>query len=394
MEKSARPALVDRFAAARAALDAAFGASAAPSVVGSAPGRVNLIGEHTDYNDGFVFPMAIPYRVEVAARRRADRTVRVRSRDFDAEVTFSLDGAIPFDRERRWSNYARGVVQVLRDEGVPLPGADLVVRGDVPLGAGLSSSAAFEVATAVALLALADVTLPGARVARLCQRAENEFVGMPCGIMDPFVSALGLRDHALLVDCRTLEHRAVRLSLDGHAIVLTDSTVQHRLADSAYPQRRAACEAAAAALGVRALRDVNEAALAAAAPTLEPTLLRRARHVVGENARVERSVAALERGDLAAFGHEMDASHDSLRDDYEVSCAEVDRLVALARAVPGVLGSRITGGGFGGCTVSLVREDAVAAFVDRVAGPYREATGLTPRIFVTTPAEGAVVERL
>jgi galactokinase len=290
------------------------------------------------------------------------------------------------------------VVDVLRGEGLPLPGVDLLARGDVPLGAGLSSSAALEVATARALLALAGVELSGAQVARLCQRAENEFVGMPCGIMDQFVSALAERDRALLIDCRTLEFQAVPLELGEHRVVIVDSGVKHSLADSAYAERRAQCEAAAAAArrrfpAVRALRDVDDGMLAALAGDLEPLVARRARHVVGENRRTVEGVAALARGDRAAFGRAMDASHDSLRDDYEVSCPELDRLVALARAVPGVLGARMTGGGFGGCTVNLVRADAVAAFPEAVAGPYARETGRAPRVFVGTPAEGAVVER-
>ena len=386
----------ERFDRIRARFREVFGGAEAEKAA-SAPGRVNLIGEHTDYNDGYVFPMAIGHRVDVAGRRRDDARVRLVSLDYDAEARFSLAEPIAFDEAHRWSNYLRGVFAELQREGVALGGVELVFTGDVPLGAGLSSSAALEVATARLLCALFDVERTERQLARLCQRAENDFVGNRCGIMDPFISLLGRRDHALLIDCRSLDYALVPLDLAGHHILVCDSGVRHTLVDSAYNERREQCEAGVAILAeripkIRALRDVTAEQLEVARAELPPTVHRRCTHVVAENDRVLASRAALEAGDLAGFGRAMNASHDSLRDDYEVSCPEVDALVGLARALPGVLGARITGGGFGGCTVNLVTGEAAARFPEAVLSPYRERTGKEPRLFVSAAADGAVVE--
>jgi galactokinase len=374
-------------------LTQAFGPGG-PAVAVRAPGRVNLIGEHTDYNDGFVFPMAIGYGIDLAARTRDGPEVRVHAADMGESVTVPLDRPFTPDPVHRWSNYPVGVLWALREQGVALGGLDLAFRGDIPQGAGLSSSAALEVATAVALRALGLFTLDGPPLARLCQHAENDFVGMKCGIMDQFISLMGKADHALLIDCRSLSHELVPLTLGDHVVAICHSGVKHALVDSEYNQRREECAAGVVVLRRRfpevvALRDVTPAMLAACAGELDPVVLRRCRHVVGECARTLSSATALRAGDLSGFGALMNASHDSLRDDYAVSCKEVDLLVSLAREVPGVLGARITGGGFGGCTVNLCQASSVERFRKAVLGRYQAQTGITPRLFVSAAADGA-----
>ena len=363
-----------------------------PEGVVRAPGRVNLIGEHTDYNEGFVLPMAIDRAVVIAARRRHDRRVLLRALDFGAASAFDLPAIAP-DPAQPWSNYVRGVAFVLQRRELELPGMEAVIAGDVPIGAGLSSSAAIEVATAVAWRALGGFDLDGVTLALLCQQAENEFVGMRCGIMDQFIATLGQAGHALLIDCRDLSHRPVPLPA-GVRIVVCDSRKRRGLVESAYNQRRQECEEAVRRLqavlpGVRALRDVRPEDLRQHQGLLPPSVLRRARHVVQENARVLASVAALEAGDLSTFGRLLNESHASLRDLYQVSCLELDALVEVAQAQPGCLGSRLTGAGFGGCTVSLVRTAAVADFAAAVARGYTARTGLTPEIYVCQAADGA-----
>jgi galactokinase len=376
------------------ALAAAFGPGGG-TVTAFAPGRVNLIGEHTDYNDGFVLPMAIALGVELAARPRAGREVRVRAVDLGETAAFPLGAAAPArDPAHPWSDYLRGVVWALERAGHPPAGMDVAFGGTLPQGAGLSSSAALEVATALAATRLAGVALDVAALARLCQRAENEVVGVACGIMDPFVSLAAREGHALLLDCRSLATEQVPLALGDHAVAVVHSGVRHALVGSAYNRRRAECAAGVDVLrrrfpGVRALRDATPEQLEACRPELTPEVHRRCRHVVAENARVLAAVAALRGGDLPAFGALLDASHASLRDDYEVSCPELDLLVDLARRSPGVLGSRLTGGGFGGCTVSLVARDALEAFREGVLGEYGRRTGLVPRLIVSAAARGA-----
>jgi galactokinase len=385
-----------------------------PERVVRAPGRVNLIGEHTDYNEGFVLPMAIDRAVVIAAHRRSDRRVLLHALDFGQESAFDLDD-IAHDPAYPWSNYVRGVAFILQGRGIELPGMEAVIAGDVPIGAGLSSSAAIEVATAVVWRALGGFDLDGVTLALLCQQAENEFVGMRCGIMDQFIATLGRAGHALLIDCRDLSHRPVPLPAGvprhsgglgpahgGHGenrpkparIVVCDSRKRRGLVESAYNQRRQECEEAVRRLqavlpGVRALRDVQPEDLQRHQGLLPPIVLRRARHVVEESARVLASVAALEAGDLATFGRLLNESHASLRDLYQVSCPELDALVEVAQAQPGCLGSRLTGAGFGGCTVSLVRTAAVADFTAAVARGYTARTGLTPEVYVCQAADGA-----
>jgi galactokinase len=363
----------------------------APQVIVRAPGRVNLIGEHTDYNDGFVLPVAIDRQVLVAAAPRSDRAVHLYALDFEAQVSFSLDD-IRHDEQQRWSNYQRGVAWVLQEEGLELVGLEAVVTSDVPIASGLSSSAAIEVSTATAWQLLSGFELDLVQLALLCQRAENQFVGANCGIMDQFISALGQQDHALLIDCRSLDYRLVPLP-SGVAIVVADTMKRRGLVDSEYNARRRECEEGARLLGellpgIRALRDVTSQQFAQHAEQLPPVICRRCRHVIGENARVEGAVAALEAGDVASFGELMVASHQSLRDDYEVSCRELDVMVEAALGMEGVYGSRMTGGGFGGCTVSLVVQEALEGFGQGVRAAYEAQTGLKPQIYVCQPSQG------
>jgi galactokinase len=373
----------------RAAFSQRFGTH--PRLLVRAPGRVNLIGEHTDYNEGFVLPIAIDRATFIAGRSRSDQTVRVYSANFDEEDSFTLD-RIERSAERPWSNYVRGVVKGLLARDLPLTGADLLVESDVPLGAGLSSSASLEVAVGYAFQLLNNINLLGEELALLAQGAENSFVGMQCGIMDQFMSALGRAGHALLLDCRDLSYRTIPIPPDVR-VVVCDSGVRHTLVGSEYNERRAACHEAVQLLRTRlpkisALRDVSPAQLQANADVLPPAILLRARHVVSEIDRTRRAAEALEQGELVRFGQLMLESHVSLRDDYEVSVPEIDTLVELARALPGCYGSRITGGGFGGSTVSLVRVGDVNSFAAELAARYNASTGATARVLICTPSEG------
>lgn len=363
----------------------------------SAPGRVNLIGEHTDYNDGFVLPFAIERRCYVAAAPREDRRVLVRSLNLTAEFDFDLDRPGP-PRRGIWGDYVEGVARALLARGVVLSGADLVLQSEVPPGAGLSASAALEISVGFALWAL--VTAPDVKsVALAGQAAEHEYVGTLCGIMDQYISALGESEHALLIDCRSLEPTKVPFQLGDASLVVCDTRVKHQLASSEYNVRHAECRAASAALarvlpGVRALRDVTPSDLAQHSAVLEPNLLRRARHVVSENARTLDAAAALRRGDLVALGRLMVASHHSLRDDFEVSCAELDTAVDVALAIPGVYGARMTGGGFGGCTITLVEKRSIDALMDQLRSRMRGAFGTEPELFATSASAGVVEHRL
>jgi galactokinase len=378
---------------------------AAAPLLFRAPGRVNLIGEHTDYNAGFVLPAAIPFYTTVAAAARPDRQLRVRSTNYDETVTLALPAAgvspIPRGGGVHWADYVLGVAQALQAEGAAVLGADLLIHGEVPLGSGLSSSASLEVAVALALAATAgNPALDRLALATLCQRAENDYVGMRCGIMDQFASVFGRAGHAVLIDCRSFEHQLVplRRAADtaggGAQIVICNTMVRHRLAGGEYNRRREECERGVRALaryraGILALRDVSEAELRRHESELDPLVYRRCRHVVSENQRVQAAAAALGSGDLAEFGRLMSASHRSLRDDFAVSCEELDLMVRLAEGIEGVYGARLTGGGFGGCTVNLVRADAVAQFTAMIRERYGQATGRRPEIYVCEAAEGA-----
>ncbi len=357
-----------------------------------APGRVNLIGEHTDYNDGFVLPVAIDRQVILAARARADTQVRLWSAHFQEGSEFSLREIAP-DRAAPWSNYVRGVAQVLQQEGFALRGMDAVIAGNVPIGSGLSSSAAIEVASATALCSLSLLRVAPVDLALLCQRAENEFVGMNCGIMDQFIAALGQRERALLIDCRSLDYEAVPLP-SSVSVVVCDTMKRRGLVDSEYNARRQECEQGVRLLkqylpGVRALRDVTTDELMQHSHILPPIVRRRCAHVVTENERTLKAVAALRAGRVAEFGELMDQSHASLRDDYEVSCQELDTMVQLASDALGCLGARMTGAGFGGCTVNLVHAQAAETFALQVAERYARATGRTPEVYICEASAGA-----
>jgi galactokinase len=369
-----------------------FGAP--PEVVVRAPGRVNLIGEHTDYNDGFVLPAAIDRFIEFAGRRRSDRTIRLHSTDFQDSAEFSLD-SIAKDSEHRWSNYLRGVSKFLEEDGYRLTGADIVFGGNVPRESGLSSSAAVEVGTTAFWQRLAGLQLDPVYAVKLARRAENEFVGVPCGIMDQFISALGKKDHALFLDCRDLSYRYVPLRNDVK-IVVCNSGVKRALAQSEYEVRLKQCRESVArlrekGLSAHSLRDVTSADLDRGRGALTDVLLRRARHVVTENERTREAVTVLESGKIERFGELMNASHVSLRDDYEVSCKELDTLVELAWKQPGTLGARMTGAGFGGCTVNLVRAESAEPFARAVADGYQMALGLKGDIYVCQASNGALV---
>ncbi|MCD6290482.1 MAG: galactokinase [Anaerolineae bacterium] len=360
-------------------------------VIVRAPGRVNLIGEHTDYNDGFVLPIAIDRNVLLAAARRDDHRVHLVAVDLDDEDEFDVT-APTRSETKAWANYHRGVAAMLQQRGIDLTGADVMFSSNVPIGAGLSSSAAVEVAAAFGFLAISDQEMDRAQMALACQQAEHEYAGVPCGIMDQFISALGRADSALLLDCRDLSYRHVPVP-ESARIVVADTGVRRALAGSEYRVRRSQCEEAVRLLqsalpGIRALRDVSEAELQQYEHLLPDPIRRRARHVVTENQRVLDTVAALEAGDLRRAGELLIASHHSLRDDYEVSSTELDAMVEAALAAPGCFGSRLTGAGFGGCTVSLVANEAVKDFVRSLAQTYRERTGRDATVYVTRAADG------
>jgi galactokinase len=361
-----------------------------------APGRVNLLGEHTDYNDGFVLPMAINRETMVAAAERDDRRVRVRSLNLNEEAEFDLDR--PGEPRRGiWLDYVEGVAQALEaTTGVRLRGADFVLSSDVPVGAGLSSSAALEVSAGLALLALTGATQRVDRVtlALAGQRAEHTYVGTMCGIMDQFIAALGQKGHALLIDCRTLGSTQIPFDTTRVAVVICDTNVKHELSSSAYNERRAECERGVEILrevspDIRALRDVSHEFFMEHEARLPETIRRRCRHVVTENERTLAAARALTRGDLDEMGRLMDSSHRSLRDDYEVSCAELDTMVEIAGNFGGCIGARMTGGGFGGATVNLVRREKVADFEEVITREYTRATNINPSIYVSDAEDGA-----
>lgn len=356
-----------------------------------APGRVNLIGEHTDYNDGFVMPAAIGFSTWVTSAPRDDRTVSVFSENFSERIEFELDDQNP-RAQGHWSDYVKGVAITLERAGHRLRGAELRIRSEVPLGSGLSSSAALEVASGYALLTNSGLIVDRMELAKVCQRAENEFVKLRCGIMDHFVSCHGQAGKALLLDCRSLEYKPLPLPKDAR-LAICNTMVKHALSTGEYNTRRLECEAAVyhfaqSRPNVRALRDITEVELELYGSDLSDVIYRRCRHVITENARVLAAEAALEKGDLAAFGQLMNSSHRSLRDDYEVSCKELDLMVELALQVRGVYGARLTGGGFGGCTVNLIAAENVDEFKEAVARGYEKATGLAPEIYVCSAADG------
>jgi galactokinase len=376
-----------------------------PQHIVRAPGRVNLIGEHTDYNEGFVLPVAIDRDITIAVAPRPDRTAILYSANYDSETTFDLD-RIERDDTNSWSNYPRGVALFLAGQNYALAGLNAAIVSTLPVAAGLSSSAALELASAWAfLVAPAKGGKAAVRVSsglpepldliRLCRKVENEFVGVQCGIMDQFISALGLRQHALFLDCRSLNHDHVPLP-DFVKIVVCNTGVKRELAASEYNHRRSECARGVEFFSryiehVAALRDVCSKDFERLSSLMDPLIRKRCRHVIFENERVVQSVQRLRAGDLGQFGQLMNASHQSLKVDYEVSCHELDVMVEIAGQQPGVLGSRMTGAGFGGCTVNLVKSDNVASFENRVKAEYHKRTGLVAEVYVCETSQGAGV---
>jgi len=361
----------------------------------SAPGRVNLIGEHTDYNDGFVMPCAIGMSTRVAISPREDGKLVVRSDEFPDQFESDLDH-LPERGTGVWSDYVLGVAVMLQQIGHPAQGANLWVQGGVPMGAGLSSSAAIEVASALAMISLNGAMFPLPQIAKLCQQVENVFIGARVGIMDQFVSCLGKAGHALMLDCRSLDFKLIPIPQNVR-LVICNTMVKHEHASGEYNRRREECEAGVKILQkwhpeARALRDISPSQLEEHAQDLPEIIYRRCLHVVQENQRVQDAAQCLLAGDLGGFGGLMRASHRSLRDLYDVSCRELNVMVEAAEGLPGFYGGRMTGGGFGGSTVNLVNAGDAAAFADQVAGRYRRETGTEPLVYVCSAADGAHVE--
>ncbi len=424
-----------RFSSVTEMFEEVFGGP--PTFIASAPGRVNLIGEHTDYNDGYVFPVAIDKYINIAARERTDQRVVMHALDVDESLVGRLEdwkiGApsfLPSSLPLKWSRYLIGVASLLQASGRQIAGIDAVITGDVPIGAGLSSSAALSVAATLAFLtAGSEAEVPiseddKTELAALCQRVEHEFAGVKCGIMDQTISLLGQENCGLFLDCRSLEYEQVPLNLEDHAIAICNTKVKRELATSEYNKRRAECERGVDILrrylpGITSLRDITLADLKKYEEELPALTQKRCRYVIEENARVVASVSALKCRDevnlkksaeirrntqakprkqnpqtdesLIAFGNFMNASHHGLRDDYQVSCPELDLLTDIARDITGVVGSRMTGAGFGGCTVSIVRNDALETFQTRVTTEYQKATGIEPEIYLCSVSGGAQV---
>jgi len=366
-----------------------------PSWIAAAPGRVNLIGEHTDYNDGYVFPMAIERYTLIAADRPNPNTrlIRLYSTHSDKPALIDLSQPLkPFARGH-WANYPLGVIAGFLAKGLNPGGFDALIFSTVPLGGGLSSSAALEVAMATLLEIITSQKLEPVEKALLCQKAEHEYAGMPCGIMDQFVSVLGQENRILLLDCRSRQPELVPMTDPSVSVLIINTNVKHELTGSEYPARRKQCEAAAKFLGVASLRDATAEGLEKARSRMDKVVFRRARHVIGEIERTVHVAEGVRASNWVAVGQMMYASHASLRDDYEVSCPELDAVVEIAERVGtegGIYGCRMTGGGFGGCTVALVKTEAVKAISQRISAEYKKKTGIEPTIFVTRPAAGAI----
>ena len=361
---------------------------ARPEYVVRAPGRVNIIGEHTDYNDGFVLPMAIDRAVWMAVRRREDGRVWVRSLEQVTPTDFSLESIQ--HKDEGWSEYVKGMAAMLQAAGYHLAGWEGVLSSDVPVGSGLSSSAALEMATGCVFAAVSGFPFDGVEMARLGQKTENEWVGANTGIMDQMISANGKEDFALLIDCRDLSTEKIPLP-ESTAVLIMDTMTRHSHTESGYNDRRESCERAAAYFGASHLRDVSLKQLQAAEPDLDKITYRRARHVVTENQRVLDAVQAMKAGDAATLGELMNQSHASLREDFEVTNEALDVMAQAAQAQPGCFGARMTGGGFGGCAVALVEVDEAQRIATAVATQYEAATGLQPKIYVTSATDGTAV---
>jgi len=365
----------------------------------SAPGRVNLIGEHTDYNDGFVLPMAIEKEIVMLGQLRNDRLVQVFDFVYKAENKFSLDNLSPSIKET-WANYLMGVMDEMQKAGYSLQGANLIFGSNIPRKAGLSSSAALEVVTTLTMAKLNSLDIKPLEIAHLSRRAENNFVGVACGIMDQYISCLGQKNYALFIDCRTNKYELIPFKDHNYQIVICNSKIQRSLINSEYNKRREECKRAAKfftyRLGskIRALRDVTIEEFKQYQVQLPEIIARRARHVIFENYRVQAGVQALRGGNYSVFGQLMIESHQSLKDNYEVSCVELDLLVDLALKQKGVLGARMTGAGFGGCTINLIEQNYIDAFKKSIKNKYKKTTGIIPDIYVTRPTEGVKVLEL
>ncbi|MBS1803972.1 MAG: galactokinase [Acidobacteria bacterium] len=358
----------------------------------AAPGRVNLIGEHTDYAEGFVMPAAIDFATLAAISPRTDGKIVIYSENFKEERTFDA-AALPAEASEHWSDYPLGVIAILVGEGHKIPAFSLSLLGDVPLGSGLSSSAAIEVATELAVTSLLKVNYPGPKVARLCQRAENEFVGSSCGIMDQFISANGQENHALLLDCRDLSFKLAPIPANV-ALVIANTMVKHAVTGGEYTSRRAEVEEAASVIArhrpeVRFLRDATVDDLKKWGSEMSPNALKRARHVITENTRTVAAAEALIHHDLKELGRLMAEAHESYSKDFEASCSEADTMVMLANKLPGLIGARLTGGGFGGCTINLVEQKEAKKFAEALGASYADATGITPQIHICHASSGA-----
>lgn len=368
---------------------------AACQTLARAPGRVNLIGEHTDYNDGFVLPMAIQQSTWVAVAPRADGLIRVQSRQYEDSPEWPAGRWSPAAFPR-WTAYVAGVAELLRRRNARLGGFDMLIDSNVPLGGGLSSSAALEVSAATALAELCDETLAKSELADLCRQAEHEFARVPCGIMDQYIAVHGQAGAALLLDCRARTFEVIPLELDGHTVIIVNSGVRRELANGEYSRRHEHCRRAVEHFRemdstVSSLRDVDPEMVRAQAGRMEPAAYACALHVATENQRTLAAADALKRGDLASLGPLLAASHASLRDDYDVSCEQLDQLVEIAAAVPGVVGARMTGGGFGGCIVVIVRSDAVADLTDRIEREYSAVGPHRAAVLETHPGPGAEI---
>ena len=365
----------------------------------SAPGRVNLIGEHTDYNEGFVLPMAIDKKIIMLGQLRNDRLIQVFDLSYKAEDEFSLDNLSPSEKDT-WTNYLMGVVDEIQKAGYSLQGANLIFTSNIPQRAGLSSSAALEVVTALTMAKLNLLEIKPVEMAHLCRRAENNFVGVACGIMDQYVSCLGQKNYALFIDCRSNDYELISFKNHNYHIIICNSKVQRGLVNSEYNKRKEECKMATEFFThklnreIGALRDITIDEYEIYQSQLPEIIARRARHVISENYRVQTGVQALKEGNFSAFGQLMIESHQSLKNDYQVSCTELDLLVDLALEQEGVLGARMTGAGFGGCTVNLIEKNYIDAFKESIKNEYKKITGINPDIYVTHPAEGAKVLEL
>jgi len=375
------------------ALEKFYGKNDAEIRLFYSPGRVNLIGEHTDYNGGYVFPCALDFGTYAAIRKRNDKKVFMASLNFDLKVEVDLD-ALNFDKSHDWANYPKGVLKVLQDEGYDFSGFEIVFEGNIPNGAGLSSSASIELVTAVAVNEVFNLNIDRIKLVKLCQKAENTFVGVNCGIMDQFAVGMGKKDHAILLKSDTLEYSYVPLKLEGYKILITNTNKRRGLLDSKYNERRSECEKALSylqrALPIHNLSEVSIEQFEEYKHLIpEEVLVKRARHVITENQRVLEAVKALNDKDLIKFGKLMVESHNSLKNDYEVTGKELDTLVEEALKLKGVIGSRMTGAGFGGCTVSIVKEEEVPDFIEVVSKNYKQKIGYEPTTYITGVGEGA-----